>query len=160
MHVTLLVPDIHDRPRGGNIYNRRVAAGGQNGAIEVVPWRPDADGGDLDRPDEGVLVVDSLLVRHEEALRALRRAHPVATLVLLAHYLHCIDPTERDPPAAATERAVLPLFDGAVTTSRYARRALVDEGMAKKRIAVVPPGLDDAYRAPVPDRAGPEHVVD
>jgi glycosyltransferase involved in cell wall biosynthesis len=155
VHATILVPPIHDRPTGGNIYNRRVAAaGGQNGGVTVVPWRPDAE--EADPPGGDTVVVDSLLVRHEEALRALRRARPAATLVLLAHYLHCIDPTEREAPAAAAERAVLPLFDGVVTTSDYARRALADEGVPAARIAVVPPGLDDAYRAPVPDRAGRE----
>jgi hypothetical protein len=158
MHVTLLVPGIHDRPTGGNIYNRRIIENlGSSGTVEVVSWSPE-DGGEppVDRPDEGVIVVDSLLVRHEEPLRALRRAYPAATFVLLAHYLHCIDPNERDTPAARTERAVLPLFDGVVTTSRYAQRALAEEGLPDDRIAVVPPGLDDAYRAPVPDRSGRE----
>ena len=158
MHVTLLVPAIHDRPTGGNIYNRRIIENlGPSGTVEVVSWSPEeGDAPTVDPPDEGVIVVDSLLVRHEQPLRVLRRAHPAATFVLLAHYLHCIDPNERDTPAARTERAVLSLFDGAVTTSRYAQRALAEEGLPDDRIAVVPPGLDDAYRAPVPDRSGRE----
>ena len=154
MHVTLLVPGVHDRPTGGNIYNRRIV-GALEGQIhvEVVPWRPEAEPPPaLDLPPDGALVVDSLLTRHESPLRALRAAHPAATLVLLAHYLHCIDPNEADAPAAATERALLPLFDGAVTTSRYAKQVVADEGLSASRIAVVPPGLDDAYRDPVPDR--------
>ena len=164
MHVTLLVPDIHDRPTGGNIYNRRVIAGlRRRGPVDVVPWAPeDADVPGLDRPDEGVIVVDSLLLRHEDPLRTLRWAHPAATIVLLAHYLHCIDPNEWDTPAADTERAVLPLVDGAVTTSRSARRAMAEVGLPEHRIAVVPPGVDDAYRAPVPDRSersGPPRLL-
>jgi len=164
MHVTVLVPDIHDRPTGGNIYNRRVIAGlRQRESVEVVSWSPDeSDSPDLERPDADVIVVDSLLLRHKEPLRALRSAHPAATLVLLAHYLHCIDPNERDTPAADTERVLLPLFDGAVTTSRYAQRALAEAGLPEERIAVVPPGLDDAYRAPAPDRSdrsGPPRLL-
>jgi hypothetical protein len=164
MHVTVLVPGIHDRPTGGNIYNRRVIAEmRRRRAVDVVSWAPEDTGSpDLDGADEGVIVVDSLLARHEQPLRALRRAHPAATLVLLAHYLHCIDPNERDTPAATTERAALPLFDGTVTTGRYAQRALAEEGVPNDRIAVVPPGLDEAYRAPVPersDREGPPRLL-
>ena len=154
MHVTVLVPDIHDRPTGGNIYNRRIITEvRRHDPVEVVPWRPEAEGQpSIDAADDVALVVDSLLVRRVAPLRTLRRAHPTATLVLLAHYLHCIDPNERDAPAADTERAVLPLFDGVVTTSGYVRDALVEEGVPDDRVSVVPPGLDDAYRAPVPER--------
>ncbi len=154
MHVAFLVPNIHDRPTGGNIYNRRIVTELQvHGTVEVTPWSPDAQSRPpIDPPDGTAIVVDSLLARHDDALRTLRAAHPTATLVLLAHYLHCIDPNEQEAPEAATERAVLPLFDGVVTPSRYARRALSEEGVSEERIAVVPPGLDDAYRAPVPNR--------
>jgi glycosyltransferase involved in cell wall biosynthesis len=153
MHVAFLVPDIHNRPTGGNIYNRRIIAELQKrGAVEVTSWSPKVQPrSPIDPPDGAAIVVDSLLARHDDALRSLRAAHPTATLVLLAHYLHCIDPNEQEAPEAATERAVLPLFDGVVTPSRYARRALIGEGGSEERIAVVPPGLDDAYRAPVPD---------
>lgn len=155
MQVTVLVPAIHDRPTGGNIYNRRVTTVLQHRVpVDVVPWEPEVESPpSMDVPRDAALVVDSLLVREEAPLRALRAANPTATLVLLAHYLHCIDPNEQDAPAAVAERAVLPLFDGAVTTSRYARQALADEGVAESRIAVVPPGLDEAYRVPVPERA-------
>ncbi len=163
LHVTMLVPDVHDRPTGGNVYNRRIASGLESRtSVEMVPWRPEAEPPPaLDRPEGTALVVDSLLTQHEAPLRALRAAHPSATLVLLAHYLHCIDPNERDTPAATTERGVLPLFNGVLTTSRYAQRALMDEGVPESRIAVVPPGLDEAYRAPVPDRSGraPPHLL-
>jgi glycosyltransferase involved in cell wall biosynthesis len=153
-NVTVLVPDVHDRPTGGNVYNRRIAEeGGPRATVEVVPWRPgEEDPSSLNHSPGAALVVDSLLTRHEAPLRALRAAHPRATLVLLAHYLHCIDPNERDAPAAATERAVLPLFDGVVTTSSYAKQALVEEGISANRVEVVPPGLGEAYRAPMPDR--------
>lgn len=154
MHVTVLVPDVHDQPTGGTIYNRRIIAGlERHGAVEVVQWRPETEPSlPHDPPENAVLLVDSLLTRHEAPLRALRAGHPTATLVLLAHYLHCIDPNEADGPAAATERAVLPLFDGVITTSPYAKRAIADEGVPPSRIEVVPPGLDESYRESVPDR--------
>jgi len=153
MRIALLVPDIHDRPTGGNIYNRRIAeALSGRATVEVAPWAPD------DAPQPPVedaldtIVVDSLLVRHADAIRHLREAHPEASLVVLAHYLHCIDPGEQASAAAETERALLPLFDGAITTSPFARRALVDEDVPAASTEVVPPGLDDAYREPVPNR--------
>ena len=153
MHVVVLVPDIHDRPTGGNIYNRRIAAAlAERATVEVVPWAPEeapkppVEGG----PD--TIVVDSLLVQHADALRALRGTCPEASLILLAHYLHCIDPRERASGAADAERALLPLFDGAITTSPFARRALIDEGMGATRVKAVPPGLDPTYRETVPRR--------
>jgi glycosyltransferase involved in cell wall biosynthesis len=114
----------------------------------VCSWAPDTEAlPPVDTAPDEALVVDSLLVRHDDALPPLRRAH-AGPLVLLAHYLHCIDPRVADTAAARTERAVLPLFDGALTTSRYAQRALVREGLPPGRVSTVPPGLDDAYRAP------------
>jgi glycosyltransferase involved in cell wall biosynthesis len=161
MNVTLLVPDIHDRPTGGNIYNRRIITELQEqGSAQAVSWVPvEPPASALDDPS--VLVVDSLLVRHEDALRALRRAYASVPLVLLAHYLHCIDPNEQTTDAAERERALLPLFDSAVTTSAFARQALVDEGMPEAQVHAVPPGLDDAYRAPVPERddGSPTHLL-
>lgn len=158
MHVAFLVPDIHDRPTGGNIYNRRIITELQGGeTVTFRSWQPGAESPPpIDSPDG--IVLDSLLVRHDNALRVLREVHPTASLVLLAHYLHCIDPNERDSSAATTERTVLSLFDGVVTTSEYARRALTDEGVPEEQIAVVPPGLDDTFRAPVPDRPDRETI--
>jgi glycosyltransferase involved in cell wall biosynthesis len=161
MHVTLLVPDIHDRPTGGNLYNRRMVAELQDThTVDVHSWTPTTDTALPAPPHSGPVLVDSLLARHDEALPRLRRRHP-GPLVLLAHYLHCIDPREDTAPAARTERAVLPLFDAVVTTSRFAQRALLDEGGAPSRIHVVPPGLDDPYRAPLPDGSSnaPPHLL-
>lgn len=151
MRVTVLVPDIHDLQTGGNIYNRRIVDGMRRDVpVEVVPWNPEEMPPlRLDLPDETVLVVDSLLTRHPDALRDLRNAYSAATLVLLGHYLHCIDPGEQDTEATAAERTLLnDVFDGMVTTSRFARQALIREGVPGSRIGVVPPGLDAAYRTP------------
>lgn len=145
MSISFLIPDIHDRPTGGNIYNRRIITELRGSTpIAVHSWAPDVDAA---AATDGPLVIDSLLVRHDDALLPLRRAH-TGPLVLLAHYLHCLDPRTQDPATARTERALLPVFDGVLTTSRYARRALVREGLPPDRVSTVPPGLDDAYRAP------------
>ncbi|PQJ34887.1 hypothetical protein BSZ35_10025 [Salinibacter sp. 10B] len=150
MHVTLLVPTIHDRPTGGNIYNRRIITEFSDEAATVIEWSGRASSPSLH--DDPVLLVDSLLLCHDASLRSLRDAHPRASFILLAHYLHCIDPNEQSTDAAERERALLPLFHGAVTTSTFARQALMDEGMPRAQVHAVPPGLDEAYRAPSPDR--------
>jgi glycosyltransferase involved in cell wall biosynthesis len=126
----------------------------------VHPWTPAPETRLPDLSDADAIVVDSLLVRHDDALPRLRQRHP-RPLVLLAHYLHCVDPREQSSVAAQTERAVLPLFDAVVTTSHYAQRALRDDGVAPDRVHVVPPGLDDPYRAPLSDRPSdaPPHLL-
>lgn len=163
MHVVFLVPDIHDRPTGGNIYNRRIAeALAERASVEVVPWAPEeAPPPPVEGGPDAPIVVDSLLVRHADALCALREAHPGASLLLLAHYLHCIDPDERASAAAETERDLLPLFDGAITTSPFARQAVIDEGMGAARVGAVPPGLDGAYRETISwgNETGPPELL-
>lgn len=154
MDVVFLAPDIHSLPTGGNIYNRRVLAE-LDGSVHLELWpveRAPEDPGAV--PGADVVVVDSLLLAHGEALDALRRAQPRGSFVLLAHYLNCIDPTQSDTATAQRERKRLRLFDGAITTSQYVRRALAGETLDRESIAVVPPGLDDGFREPVPDRPG------
>jgi len=168
MPIVFLVPDIRDVPTGGNVYNRRVMAE-MEAPVEAVSWSVEEvpqgpfDFSDRLRDEGGVVVVDSLLVRHGEALRAVRAAHPEARLVLLTHYLHCVDPTASDPGAAEAERAVLSLFDGAVTPSAHVRDALCAEGMVPETVVAVPPGLDDRFRASHPDErssdAGPAKML-
>jgi len=153
MHITVLVPEIHHRPTGGNIYNRRVAQEMRDRAsVEVISWPEETPPPPLPLPAGSSLLVDSLLVHRLDALASLRSAHPNASFVLLAHYLHCVDPNERDAPAASTERAAFRLFDGVVATSRYVKRALSNEGIRTPSLFVVPPGLDPTYRAPAPKR--------
>lgn len=154
MHITFLAPDIHDRPTGGNIYNRRIITELRRRiALDVVQWSTNGDAlPSVDPASKSLLVVDSLLLSQETARRLLRRSAPEATLVLLAHYLHCIDPAEGQSPLAKTERAVLELFDGVVTTSQYGKEALLAMEVPGIRIRVVPPGLDATFRTPVPTR--------
>lgn len=113
-------------------------------------WAPPSEAPPVANP-KATVVVDSLHLQSPSALRTLRRRHADAPLVLMAHYLHCIDPYERATEQADTERALLPLFDGVVTTSQYAKRAITDQGVPARTVAAVPPGLDAAYRAPLPD---------
>lgn len=150
MQLAFLLPSIHNHPTGGNIYNRRmVAALSDRCSVDAHPW-PTVEASTFSWPDTTV-VVDSLLLSHPSARKMLRQSHNDGPLVLMAHYLHCIDPNERCTAQAETERGLLSLFDRIVTTSEYAKRALVEEGVAAPTIFSVPPGLDAQYRAPVPD---------
>lgn len=154
MHITFLTPDIHDRPTGGNIYNRRIITELRRRiSLEVVQWPLGANAPPAVTPEAGRhWVVDSLLLSQETARRLLRTSAPQTTLVLLAHYLHCIDPGEEHSPKANTERAVLDVFDGIVTPSQYAKEALLALGVPRGRVRVVPPGLDAPFRTPPPSR--------
>lgn len=156
MHVTILVPDIHDFQTGGNVYNRRMVEELRpETPVQVVPWGPETEGiPDLSPPEPGVIVVDSLLARRPAIIQALRRACPETPLILLVHYLCCIDPTKDDLDAAAAERAALEAIDGAVTTSRSSRQALVKERLSEERVKVAPPGLGERYRRSPPTRLG------
>lgn len=163
MALHFLVPSIHNRPTGGNIYNRRIITELQaRGRAELVPWSPEPP---FPSPVAGsapsAIIVDSLLVRHENAIRRLGQSHPSVPLILLAHYLHCIDPHRSGTARAAAERSILPVFDGAVTTSRYTKNALSSEGIAASDIRVVPPGLDEPFRAEVrtPPPQDPPHLL-
>lgn len=151
MTLSFLLPAIHERPTGGNIYNRRIIAEISDWAsITAHAWSPSGDSGPpLSPSPETVVVVDSLLLGDPTSLRALRRTHNDGPLVLMSHYLHCIDPNEHDNSRANAERALLSLFDAIVTTSHSAKRALVEEGVPASDVAVIPPGLDTTYRSPL-----------
>ena len=143
------MPDIEALPTGGNVYNRRILEALPDGnPATVTTWPVGEDAAAPPPPSVdpgGPVVVDSLCLQQADALRGLREAHPHARLILLAHYLHCVDPRESDGPAADAERTLLPLFDRAVTPSRYVADALAEEGLPAEP---VPPGLDAAYREP------------
>lgn len=151
-----LVPDIHDLQTGGNVYNRRMVEEMRpERSVRVVAWAPaDSPLPLLNAPETDVIVVDSLLARHPEAIQAVAKAHPTATLVLLVHYLHCVDPHASDPEAAVDERASLDVVDAAITPSRFVQQALVEEGVPDERAVVVRPGLDERYRDLLPAHLG------
>ena len=154
--VLFLVPDIHALQTGGNVYNRRMIEGLRpHTDVRVRPWTPDeTPAGALDCAGADVIVIDSLLAQHPEAVRALRAACPGGTLVLLTHYLTCVDPYTAAPSAAADEQTALAEMDGAITTSQYVRQALVDEGLSAERVAAVRPGLQARYRGALSLRLG------
>jgi len=154
MTVLFLVPDIHDLQTGGNVFNRRIIEGLRpETAVRVVAWAPEETPvARLNLSGADVIVVDSLLAQHPEALRTVREEHPA--LILLVHYLHCLDPQASETATAADERAALEHVDAAITTSHFVRRALVDEGRSAEQVTVVRPGLDEQYRAPRPVRLG------
>lgn len=156
MHVTFFVPDIHHLQTGGNVYNRRmVEALRPETPVQIVSWIPEENSiPELDLPEESVIVVDSLLARHPEALQEVRAVYPAATAVLLVHYLRCIDPTTATPEVAAAERTSLEVVDGVITTGRFAQETLKDDGVPADRVRVVPPGMDERYRGPIPGPSG------
>ncbi len=163
MNVLFLVPDIHDLQTGGNVYNRRVVAGIRpEASVRVVAWTPDeGEPLDPDLPTTDAIVIDSLLAQHPASLQAVAEAQPSATTILMVHYLHCIDPHEADTEAATDERKALRIVDGAITTSCFTRRALVEEGLPADRVRVARPGLGEQYRGRCPARLnrGPPRML-
>lgn len=155
--LQFIVPDITGVPTGGNHYNRQIRAHGPHAGERAlsIQWpveTPPADpltGLDAEAP----LVIDSLCVRHGDAIRRLRSALPTTRLVLLAHYLHCVDPRSPERDAAQQERTVLPLFNAVVAPSAYVCVRLQGEGLAAHHTHVVAPGLDGRFRGPLPDRS-------
>lgn len=154
--IVFLVPDIHDLQTGGNVFNRRMVAGLRpETTVRAKTWAPDTrPAPDLNLPDAELVVVDSLLARHPDVLRAVQEHTAETPMILLVHYLRCIDPHAPDASGVAEERATLDVVDGAVATSRYVKQALVDEGSSAERVQVVRPGLDERYRGTLPDRLG------
>jgi len=144
-------------PTGGNHYNRQILAHGLHTGVQAtsIRWPVEAPPKDatagLDA--ETPVVIDSLCIRHGDAIRRLRAALPTTRLVLLAHYLHCVDPRSPDAEAAQRERTVLPLVDAVIAPSAYVCVRLQGNGVPFDRTHVVAPGLDDRFRGPVPDRA-------
>ena len=133
MTVRALLPAIHARPTGGNVYNRRI--------LSLIHAKR-AVFRERMTLARGTWLVDSL-VAHEAAPLFRDGVRPI----LVAHYLHLLDPERRDSREAALERKLLPRFEGVVTTSDYSRRVLRAEGV--RNAITIWPGLDDRYRAPV-----------
>jgi glycosyltransferase involved in cell wall biosynthesis len=120
--LSFVLPAIHRRPTGGNIYNRHIRA-----ELRKLP----AIDGDIS-------LVDSLMLDQI----------PDGRRVLIAHYLHVVDPSRRDSREAKRERKLLPRFEGIVTTSDYSREALQDFA----NVVSIWPGLSDRFRVPVKAR--------
>ena len=154
--MIFIVPDIAGTPTGGNIYNRRVLDHWPTGTPTIVTWPVDVSPTD---PTTGVdagatVLVDSLCLKHIDAIRMLRKSRPEARIAVLAHYLACVDPRKRDSETAQAERDLLPLFDGAITTSVFVKDQLVREGMPESNVTVAAPGLDNRFRQPDTEAGG------
>ena len=153
--VHVVVPDGIDdpaRPSGGNAYDRRVchelADAGWSVHVHAVPgsWpRPGAPSyaalaGVVDRiPDGAVVLLDGLV------------ASTAPELVVLVH-MPLGDGGEDD---RAHEGAVLAAAASVVTTSRWARRRLLElYPLPGDRVQVAEPGVDPADLAPGTETAG------
>jgi hypothetical protein len=155
MLIQALLPEIHRRPTGGNLFNRQVLAVLETRAR--VERRVVGDGAPPPgEPAPAVTLVDSLVLAPAADLL---RATPGAR-VLLAHYLHLFEPGRRDSPEAHRERRLLPLVDGVVTTSEFCRQALLREGFPAERVAAVTPGLAPVFAAELgPRPPGPPRIL-
>ena len=139
-----LMPAIHDRQTGGNIYNRQVLDYlAKSTPIELYL---DAPGADCSRWPGGLWLVDSLCL--ERGARHIADC-PGASGVLIAHYLEILDPRHRDSARATAEATLLKRYRAVVTTSRFAEGALIAAGY-EGAVVAIPPGLAPEYRNPVP----------
>ena len=147
-HLPLLfiLPDIHERPTGGNVYNRRLIQALQT-RIPVDTLVIEGDAQDLHEERGSIesyrnVVVDSLLID-----RIVPVGRNDVSWHVLTHYLPFFDPNRTD---AEVNLDVLARFDGFITTSRYSAACLERIGLKKKQIHVVYPGLDASYRTKLP----------
>lgn len=155
LRVRALLPAIHRRLTGGNLWNRRVLDE-LDRVAEVERRVVSPDGGPEPGPGAAdVTLVDSLLLGAVDSLGA-----AAGRRVLVAHYLELLEPARRGTPAAAAERRRLGRLDAAVTTSAYCRDVLVGEGLAPDRVLAARPGLDPSYAAPPgPRPPGPPRLL-
>jgi glycosyltransferase involved in cell wall biosynthesis len=165
--VHVIVPEGIDdptRPSGGNTYDRRVCEGlaARGWAVQVHAvagsWpEPDAAAhralaDTVARiPGGTVVLLDGLVA--STAPEVLVPAAARVRLVVLVHMPLGQDGAGDD--ARERERAVLAAADSVVTTSRWARGALLDlYGLPPGRVHVAPPGVDAAEPAPGTPTAG------
>jgi glycosyltransferase involved in cell wall biosynthesis len=164
--VHVIVPDGIDdpaRPSGGNTYDRRVCAGladlGWPVAVHAVAgsW-PEPDAGSRRAlveavgriPDGAVVLLDGLV-----ASTAPEVLVPEAARLRLVALVHMPLGHDAEEGARERERAVLAAMTAVVTTSRWARRRLLDlYGLPPARVHVAEPGVDAAPPAPGTAGAG------
>jgi glycosyltransferase involved in cell wall biosynthesis len=147
--VHVVVPEGIDdpaRPSGGNTFDRRICRGlaaegwdvhvhaAANGALARVVGRI---------PDGAVVLVDGLLASPAPAVLV-----PEAERLRLVVLVHM-------PLATTDERAVLSAATSVVTTSAWARQALLElYALPEERVHVAEPGADAAELAPGTATAG------
>jgi glycosyltransferase involved in cell wall biosynthesis len=157
--VDLLVPGDIGTLTGGYIYDRRICAG-----LEAMGWQvqvhsladsfpepPPQALADTDAvlaaiPDGRTVVIDGLAFAGLRDLLAAHRAR--LNVVALIHHPLAYEtglPVEDAQRLHAAERAALAAVERVIVTSRWTKRALLDDfGVAAAHIAVVEPGTDPA----------------
>jgi glycosyltransferase involved in cell wall biosynthesis len=165
--VQFIVPaDIGDpaRPSGGNAYDRRIARGlaaaGWRVHVHEVPgpWpKPDAQSLDALEaavggiPDGALALVDGLVA--SAAPEVLTPEAGRLRLVVLLHMPLGHGTTEGG--VRERERAVLSAAASVITTSGWARRAVLElYSLPGERVHVAEPGVDPAELAPGTETAG------
>lgn len=148
--ATFFLPAIHERPTGGNLYNRRVIDG-LRGRISVdvrVHTRDRLTAPDRALPGPHVAVVDSLLLHELDDCRSWMARLDADHLVLLVHYLDLLDPVHAERHRLQRERRCLSLFDRSIATSRFVKRQLSGEFVSSDRVVVIRPGTGRSFRRP------------
>lgn len=170
--VHFIVPagiDDPDRPSGGNAYDRRIAHGlaaaGWTVHLREVPgsWpRPDAMSrralaaalGEI--PDGALVLLDGLVA--SPTPEALGSEAGRLRLVVLVHMP--LGQSTMDDGTRERERAALSAAAAVITTSVWARRALLDlYALPSDRVHVAEPGVDRAEPAPGTETEGAFLVV-
>ena len=140
MHV--VVPEGVDDPRhpsGGNVYDRHLCR-----ELTTLGWTvhehvvapPHLARALASVPDRGVVLLDGLI-----ASEALIAETSRLRIVVLLHM----------PVGDDHERAVLSAAAAVVTTSRWARRSVIDQhGVPEQRVSVAAPGADVSAPTPPP----------
>jgi len=140
--VNALMPLIHDRPTGGSVYNRHVL-GHLAGSMQVE-LHLSSPAADRSRWTGGLWLVDSLCL---DSGAAHIEQCPNAVAVLIAHYLHVLDPRRQFSGRAAAELKMMQRYRAVVATSRFVYSALPAAGF-RGEVEVIPPGLEANYRKP------------
>lgn len=137
------------RASGGNVFDRRVAAGLDDGGWDVRMIHADAAPAVADAlaqlPAGAVVLIDGLVAGH--APDAVEAAAGRLRIVVLAHMVSASFP-DADPDAVAGEGRALRAARCVIATSEWTRdELLARDGIPVERIVVALPGAADAPAA-------------
>ena len=164
MNIQFVVPEIHSLSTGGNIYNRQIISRlSKHEEVKLIINRSGllylvSSQGIKRVSPPAIVILDSLIMAETEGIRLLRKKLERQPLILLLHYLHCLDPRYERSTVAEREQKLLRLFDGIIATSQYARNRLLSLGVSDDTICVVKPGLEGFYHMPTVRRPVADHV--
>jgi glycosyltransferase involved in cell wall biosynthesis len=171
--LVFIVPGRLDQITGGYLYDRRIVEGlratGWKVAVRELPGRfPDGDetarrAGTValaTLAEGSAVAIDGLaLAAFAECLGA---AVPRLRLVAMVHHKLALEtglPAATAARFAALERRLLPLFRGVICPSTQTADAVAADGVARQRIAIVPPGTDRPAVAARRPRTGPLRLL-